>query len=280
MSRLTRPLELARYYANALLGYRLINTRWLYATWEQEQLRRLLSHFEVDCVFDIGANEGQYAEMLRRKVGYKGYILSFEPIPAAAAVIRRKQRNDPKWLLFESAVAENDGFQDFHVMNASQFSSLSMPRHADTDLFVKQNAVRETIKVKTERLTTVLPRLRQELRFERPFLKMDTQGFDVSIVRSSHAVMHEFVGIQSELAVARLYEDSVDFREALAEYEKCGFVLSALVPNNAGHFPRLLETDCIMVRRDLTELSRQPGTLRAEASKAEPQSTPSQALVP
>lgn len=251
---LTRLLWLARYYGNALLGYRLINTRRLYAAWEQEQLRRFLVHLDVDCVFDIGANEGQYAEMLRHKVGYKGHILSFEPIPSAAAVIRRKQRHDPKWQLIECAVADHDGFQDFHVMNASQFSSLSAPRHVDTDLFVKQNAVRETIKVETERLESALTRLRQKLQFERPFLKMDTQGFDVSIVRNSRAVMHQFVGIQSELAIARLYESAVDFREALAEYEQCGFVLGALVPNNAGHFPRLLETDCIMVRRDLAGL--------------------------
>jgi hypothetical protein len=93
--------------------------------------------------------------------------------------------------------------------------------------------------------------LRAEYGFERPFLKMDTQGFDVKIVKASAHVMREFVGLQSELAIAKLYTDSVDFREAITEYERCGFSLSAFVPNNAGHFPYLLETDCVMIRSDL-----------------------------
>jgi hypothetical protein len=36
---------------------------------EQEHLRRFLSHFNVNCVFDVGANAGQYATMLRQDKG-------------------------------------------------------------------------------------------------------------------------------------------------------------------------------------------------------------------
>ncbi|MDP3737752.1 MAG: hypothetical protein Q8R02_10200, partial [Hyphomonadaceae bacterium] len=64
-------------------------------------------------------------------------------------------------------------------------------------------------------------------------------------------VLSKFVGFQSELSIRRLYQDAVDFREALTFYQSLGFDLSALVPNNGGHFPALIEIDCIMVRRDL-----------------------------
>jgi hypothetical protein len=37
----------------------------------------------------------------------------------------------------------------------------------------------------------------------------------------------------------------------LAWYESHGFELSAIVPNNYGHFPVLIESDFIFVRRDL-----------------------------
>ena len=53
----------------------------LYALHEQEHLRRLLRYLRVDCVYDVGANAGQYAGMLRDKADYKGRIISFEPIP-------------------------------------------------------------------------------------------------------------------------------------------------------------------------------------------------------
>jgi len=138
-------------------------------------------------------------------------------------------------------------------MQSSQFSSLSTPSHEDVDLFAKLNAVSQTITVKTERLEKTLRRLQAEYRFVRPFLKMDTQGYDVHIFKGSSQIVREFVGLQSELAIARLYTDSVDFREAISVYESHGFTLSAVVPNNSGHFPILVEMDCIMVRSDLAK---------------------------
>ena len=41
-----------------LLSLRLVDKRRLHLLPEQSQLRRLLSHFDVDCVFDVGANTG------------------------------------------------------------------------------------------------------------------------------------------------------------------------------------------------------------------------------
>ena len=68
---------------------------------------------------------------------------------------------------------------------------------------------------------------------------------------SGKEVAFHFVGLQSELAIKRIYERSLDFREALTFYQSLGFELSALIPNNAGHFPVLIEIDCIMGRKDI-----------------------------
>lgn len=248
---LNRLREIARYYRQALRHAIVIDRRKLYAAWEQAQLKQLLAYLDVDCVFDVGANDGQYARMIRRKAGYTGLIVSFEPIPEAAAKLREMAKDDARWVVVEGALGEFDGEQVFNVMADSQFSSLSAPRADETGLFAGMNAVRRQVPVKTERLGTALDRLRREHGFERPFLKLDTQGYDVRIVRGAGAAVREFLGLQSELAVVKLYAESVDFREALSFYEQCGFTLSAFVPNNSGHFPRLVETDCIMIRSDL-----------------------------
>ena len=50
---------------------------------EEHHMRRLLAHLQVDCMFDVGANIGQYAEKLRRHFEFRGLILSFEPNTAA-----------------------------------------------------------------------------------------------------------------------------------------------------------------------------------------------------
>ena len=236
-----------------LAGYRVVNLHDLYKVWEQEHLKKLLSHYAVDCVFDVGANDGQYAEMLRSKVNFKGKIISFEPMPESAALLRSKTGGHSDWSIEELALAAADGEQDFNVMKNTQFSSLSAPRHDEVKSFSGQNKVSQTITVKTETLATAYERLIALHKFERPFLKLDTQGYDCEIVRAGKSVMKKFVGLQSELAVKKIYQHSIDFRAALAIYEDCGFELSAFVPNNAGHFPRLIETDCLMIRQDLIQ---------------------------
>lgn len=230
---------------------RIVDQRKLYLLWEQNHLRQIFERFDVDCVFDIGANYGQHAEMLRRHTGFRGLIVSFEPIPEAAAVLREKAAHDPMWDIQEIAVSSHDGQQSFNLMNDSEFSSLSAPKTDGPALFTYKNAVQRSVVVKTERLQTAYSTLQTKYGFQRPFLKLDTQGFDAEIISHSREVLSRFVGLQSELAVTRLYESSIDFRDALNLYESCGFKLSAFVPNNAGHFPLLVETDCIMIRSDL-----------------------------
>lgn len=229
----------------------MITQRDLYYLWEILHLKQVFGTFNIDCVFDIGANMGQYALMLRKKVGYRGLIISFEPIPRAAAALRELSLADDKWVIEECAISTFNGKQDFNIMADTQFSSLSQPSHNEVDNFSQKNRIESTITVATETLSSAYNRLQTACNFTRPFLKMDTQGHDVEIIKASQAMVKQYLGLQSELSVKKIYESSVDFREALTFYEKLGFSLSALVPNNAGHFPRLIEVDCIMLRTDL-----------------------------
>jgi FkbM family methyltransferase len=189
--------------------------------------------------------------MLRKKAKFKGLIISFEPIPNAVSTLQKLSVKDPLWIIEESALSNINGEQAFNIMSNSQFSSLSKPYCDEVSLFNNMNKINKTIKVKAETLDNAYARLKNIYQFKRPFIKLDTQGYDVEIVRNGQSVIKNFVGLQSELSINKLYTDSIKFKEAITFYEKCGFKLSAFVPNNAGHFPRLVEIDCIMVRDDL-----------------------------
>lgn len=243
---------------------RVIDASRLSALPERSHLRRLLAYLDVDCVFDVGANVGQYATMLRRNAKYHGRIVSFEPIPDAAEEVRRKSAKDPNWTIDEIALSETSGRQTFNIMAGSEFSSLSQPRTDEVGLFDQLNAPVKAISVETQTLDQAFARLQKQYGFRRPFLKMDTQGCDLSVLRGARTCIQQFVGFQSELSIKRIYEDAADFRDALTFYQGLGFDLSAFVPNNGGHFPALIEIDCIMVRRDLLPASAQPAE-KAEA---------------
>jgi FkbM family methyltransferase len=227
------------------LGIEISRQGSAWALMEPEQLRRFLARFRVDCVFDVGANTGQYASRLRH-IGFQGLIVSFEPNPAAAALLAKAARRDRAWLVKELALDSQARTLTFNVMQDSQFSSLHEPDHSRTAAFVEKNRVQRQLVLETDTLANLLPRLEMEYGFERPFLKLDTQGHDMDVVQGAGPLIRKFVGLQSELGLTALYKGAHDFREALDLYQSLGFRLSALIPNNAGAFPDLNEVDCLM----------------------------------
>jgi len=134
----------------------------------------------------------------------------------------------------------------FNVMKGHQFSSLHEPDHSQTDVFLGLNVVEKQVRVSTATLDGLFPGLQEEYRFSRPFLKMDTQGHDLHVVGGASRCLSRFVGLQSELSVTRIYKGGCDFADALELYRDHGFKLTALVPNNCGHFPDLNEVDGVM----------------------------------
>lgn len=215
---------------------------------EWEHLRHFFQHFAVDCVFDVGANIGQYAQMLRSRVGYTGHIVSYEPVAELAKRLRAAAAADPAWDIEERALDATAGLATFNVFASDQFSSLHGATEVARQQFSAHFELERQIEVQTVTLANEFAKYQARLGFKRPFLKMDTQGHDLRVALGAAEHLKDFVGLQSELAIQGLYQGAPGYEEALEFYRHRGFELSALVPNNLGHFPRLLEMDCIMFR--------------------------------
>jgi hypothetical protein len=56
-----------------------------------------------------------------------------------------------------------------------------------------------------------------------PFLKMNTQGYDLEVFKGTAGCMDKIRGIQSELSVQPLYKNMPHFLEALDAYAAAGF---------------------------------------------------------
>jgi FkbM family methyltransferase len=228
-----------------IFGIRMARKGNVWTLVEPEQLSRFLDAFKVDCVFDVGANEGQYALRLR-KIGYAGRIISFEPNPHLAGTLERLTAKDPLWSFEPVALDSEERDAEFNIISESQLSSLNSPSKAGTEVFEHYIDVLEKVTVQTRTLAAMFPELRQRYGFTRPFLKMDTQGHDLAVAQGAGDLLGQFVGLQSELAFTRLYDDSASYAQALEFYRSKSFALSGLFPNNEGLFPDLLEMDCLM----------------------------------
>ncbi len=218
--------------------------------------RVLMAHFDrygVNCVIDVGANRGQYAQRLRR-AGYRGRIVSFEPVPAELARLEAAAADDPEWWVRPVALGSSNGSLEMHVLPGTLSSPLPATDFGRLRFPVLEGMQKRIMPVR--RLDGLLDEMLAGLSDPRPFLKMDTQGFDVEVFRGLGDRTRVFVGMQSEVALMELYEGMPRLPEALGVYEAAGFEVSAMYPvNREERSGRVLEFDCVMVRADALQHS-------------------------
>ena len=170
-------------------------------------LRRLLDQLQVDCVVDVGANRGQFAGELRG-IGYKGLLLSFEPIASEFSALEREFGDDPQWRGHQIALGSKPGSMSMNIPRLTVMSSL-------LESEVTEPGMRsESVVVK--RLDDVLPPLAEKFGISRVFLKMDTQGYDLEVFKGAFGCLGMIQGIQSELSVKPLYKNMPHRTQALS----------------------------------------------------------------
>ncbi|WP_413758108.1 FkbM family methyltransferase [Streptomyces sp. MMBL 11-3] len=211
-----------------------------------QHVAALLELNGVNCVFDVGANTGQYGKGLRR-FGYTGRIVSFEPVSDTFAKLRRSAENDPDWHVYNFALGREEAVQSIHV-DWKSMNSLLPPSEYGKERY-RRFAKGRTEEIEVRRLDDVMQKALEGIEDPRPYLKMDTQGFDMEVFAGAGERISEFVGLQSEVAALRLYEGSPAMGEAVAAYEAAGFGVTGMYPVTRDPATgRVVEFDCVMVR--------------------------------
>ncbi|MGW2047390.1 FkbM family methyltransferase [Streptomyces sp. NPDC001858] len=213
-----------------------------------QHVAAMLELYGVNCVFDVGANTGQYAKGLRRH-GYTGRIVSFEPTSQAFARLETAAANDPAWRVHRCGLGREESTAEIHtgwktmnsLLPASDYGKGRYSRFTKPD----------TEEIRVRRLAEVMDEALDGLADPRPYLKMDTQGYDLEVFAGAGERTAEFVGMQSEVAVLKLYEGSPGMGEAVAAYEAAGFGITGMYPvtREAGT-GRVIEFDCVLMRAD------------------------------
>ena len=229
------------------LGYTLAPTWRLDRLPMARHLQKLFALAKVDLVLDVGANAGQYHDFLRTEVGYRGPIVSFEPNPALSAPLIVRAEEDPRWWIESYALGAESGSLVFNVMANSEFSSFLAPSNRATTQFKAMNRVADQIVVEVRRLDDCLPAILEKCNALHTYLKLDTQGYDLEVVRGAAGVLDRIDAMQLEASVTPIYEHAPDFATAIDVLRSQKFEPSGFFPNNEGQFPRLVEFDCVMI---------------------------------
>jgi FkbM family methyltransferase len=204
------------------------------------RMRECLLRNRVNLVLDVGGNVGRFVHRIRR-LGYRGRVVSFEPDPHAFAQLVRRWGRDPAWTGHPFALGDADGEQTLNLASDSQLTSF-LDARADI-------VVRGTAPVTMRRLDSVFGDLSRELTEPRVFLKLDTQGYDLHVLKGASACLHQIQVLLSEISVIPIYEEMTPYHEALRQYADFGFGLvdfSVVTRTREGH---AIELDCLLERR-------------------------------
>lgn len=238
-----------------ITGLELIPS-WRLETFAFESfLRRLFETYSVDLVLDVGANQGQYRDFIRYQVGYNGLIISFEPDPACVKVLLERSKLDNNWQIEPFALGSQEAKLELRVAADSHFNSFLNPdRSGLTDkLFKYKSAVDHAEVVAVRKLDGYMDYL-LELGVSRPYLKLDTQGFDLEVLRGAAMFLNNVCALQTEASVRGIYEGMPDYREMLDFLTMAGFDLSHDFPVSHDPALRLIEFDCIAVNSKFANL--------------------------
>lgn len=191
------------------------------------QLQRLLEHCNIDLVLDVGANRGRYASELRAH-GYRGSIVSFEPLSDAHAKLVAAANGDPLWKVApRMALGETQGTVEIHVAANSLSSSVlgMLPEHVQA---APGSAVVGRESVPLHRLDRVAADYLSGARAV--LLKMDTQGYEDRVLKGAAGILNQVTAIQTEMSLVPLYAGQALFDQLRRDIERLGFGLFALFP--------------------------------------------------
>jgi FkbM family methyltransferase len=208
-------------------------------------LQGLFKRNRINTIIDVGANHGQFAQQCR-KLGYRGRLISFEPLSDAHSVLKSRAGKDPDWVIAErSALGSTEGNVNINVAANSASSSL-LPMLE----YHRQAAPQSTyVAMETAPLKTLDNAMEPYLPLGDGYLKIDTQGYELEVLRGGTKTIRQCIAIQSELSFVELYRGQPLFLDICTHLAGHGFVLRYLIPGfRDRRTGELLQADGVFLR--------------------------------
>ena len=188
--------------------------------------RGLFDKVGVNVVYDVGANIGQYADVLRGN-GYRGRIVSFEPLRQAYRALQIRAKDDRDWIAVHAAIGAAVGKSTINISGNSYSSSLlpATPRLTQSS---PASAFVQTESIEVLRFDDVF---REYNRVgDHPYLKIDTQGYTAKVLSGAANSLEHIVGVEVEMSLVPLYEGEPLIGEIITVLYAQGFNLVLIKP--------------------------------------------------
>lgn len=207
----------------------------------------LMQDRKINLVFDIGANTGQYGDFLRQKVGYKGRIVSFEPLRDAFAGLKETVGSDPLWRCENFALGDKNESATINISANSYSSSLLQASKRTLEIEPAIGYV-GTQKVSVRRLDEIFGKYARS--GDRVYLKIDTQGYELNVLNGALAILDRIELIQLETAFFETYHGATLVGDMIRFLDDIGYRVVSVEPGwENPKTGELLEADFIFGRK-------------------------------
>ena len=193
----------------------------------EAQLKASIDYFRIEHVLDIGANEGQFGQELRSS-GYRGRIVSAEPLSEAHSKLSDAARASPPWaVIAAAAVGSSPGTITLHVAANSVSSSALEVLEASVAAAPESRQV-------SSRMVPVVTVDALVAEYGIPpvgaMLKVDTQGYEWEVLDGARGTLQYFDLVLLELSLVELYAGQRLWMEMLQRMASAGFAVWFLQP--------------------------------------------------
>jgi len=171
-------------------------------------------------IVDVGARDGMHSRWNKFTSSYKGIL--FEPDPKEYKLLKSKCGKN--LIVLNSALSDSAGELDFHLCQKPGVSSVYWPNIDFLSKFpeVERFDVVKNIKVQADTLNN---QLKKNNISDIDFMKIDTQGHELSILHGSVDYLDNLVGLEIEVEFVPLYKKQPLFNEVDSFIRKHGFEL-------------------------------------------------------
>ena len=215
---------------------------------QAEMFNSALIYFKIDMIIDVGANQGQTGLGLRHD-GYKGKILSFEPLKNEYNKLLNVSNNDPLWTIApRCAIGNFDGDIDINIAGNSGSSSI-LPM-MDIHTSAAPNSTYIGIQnVPIYKLDSIYQKYIDN-HSKSILLKIDTQGFEWEVLDGSTELLKIVTGVTLELSFAELYAGQKLWIDIVNRLESLGFKLWSIYPGFSDNTNgRMLQIDATFYKK-------------------------------
>lgn len=190
-------------------------------------LQKILNHFHINKVIDVGAYTGTYAQSLRR-FGYKGKIISFEPVKKSYDILLENSSKDKNWIVYEKiALGSKKSKVKINISKKSDSSSILKIKKRHVKLEPSSKIISQE-EVKLDKLDNILKNF--NIKKDSCLLKIDTQGYEYEVLQGAKKNLKKFKLIQLELSLVELYSKQKKIEKIINFLKKNKFETWCIFP--------------------------------------------------